>query len=64
MTSNPPPTPTTAADRPPIGRFLALFIALLVLATGLAAFSYAAEPPPAIGTITPCLTCSHSSGAP
>ena len=45
----PTPTPTTAAaaaaDRPPIVRFLLLFIVLLALATGLAAFSFAAEPP-------------------
>ena len=64
MTSNPPPTPNTAIDRPPILRFLVLFTGLLVLATGLAAFSFAAEPPPAAGTPTPCRTCSHSSGAP
>ena len=64
MTPNPTPTPTTAVDRPPIVRFLVLFIALLVLATGLAAFSFAAEPPPAAGTMTPCRTCSPSSATP
>ncbi len=62
MSSNLPPMPPTAADRPPIVRFLALFIALLVLATGLAAFSYAAEPPAA--TLTPCRSCSASSATP
>ena len=45
MTSNqtPLPTaPTASADRLPIIRFLLLFIALLVVATGLAALSFAA----------------------
>ena len=45
MTSNqtPLPTaPTAPADRLPIIRFLLLFIALLVVATGLAALSFAA----------------------
>ena len=63
----PTPTPTTAAaaaaDRPPIVRFLLLFIVLLALATGLAAFSFAAEPP-AAGTMTPCRACSASSASP
>ena len=60
----PTPTPTTAAaDRPPIVRFLLLFIVLLALATGLAAFSFAAEPP-AAGTMTPCRACSASTASP
>ena len=62
----PTPTPTTAAaaaDRPPIVRFLLLFIVLLALATGLAAFSFAAEPP-AAGGVTPCRACSASSATP
>lgn len=59
----PTPTPTTSVDRPPIVRFLVLFIALLGLATGLAAFSFAAEPP-AAGTMTSCRSCSPSSGSP
>ena len=63
MTSNPTPTPTTAADRPPIVRFLLLFIVLLALATGLAAFSFAAEPP-ALGTITACRACNASPATP
>jgi hypothetical protein len=49
MTSTPTPIPAATAtptlDRPPILRFLMLFAGLLVLATGLAAFSFAAEPP-------------------
>lgn len=35
---------TTSKDRPPILRFLLMFAALLALATGLAALSYAAHP--------------------
>ena len=48
MTSNQTPLPTAptasaaSADRLPIIRFLLLFIALLVVATGLAALSFAA----------------------
>ena len=63
MNSNPTPTPITAADRPPIVRFLLLFIVLLALATSLAAFSFAAEPP-AAGRVTPCRACSASSATP
>ena len=45
MTSNQTPLPTAStasADRLPIIRFLLLFTALLVAATGLAALSFAA----------------------
>ena len=42
MTSNQTPLPTAPTDRLPIIRFLLLFIALLVVATGLAALSFAA----------------------
>ena len=59
----PTPKPTTAVDRPPIVRFLLLFIVLLALATGLAAFSFAAEPP-AAGTMTACRACSASPATP
>ena len=45
MTSSPTPIPSPTLDRPPILRFLILFVGLLVLATGLAAFSFTAEPP-------------------
>ena len=66
MTSNqtPLPTaPTASADRLPIIRFLLLFIALLVVATGLAALSFAALPS-AAGTPATCRSCNVSSGLP
>jgi hypothetical protein len=41
---------TKHLDRPPILKFLALFVALLVVALGLAALPQAAEPADAAGS--------------
>ena len=62
MTPSATSAPTHAAGRLPIVRFLVLFTGLLLVATGLAALSFAAEAP-AAGTPAPCTSCGLSPGS-